>query len=562
MADTASGCCNYVEWSMHEPYSGVYDFKGQADLEHFLNLAEQEKMLILLRPGPFISAERDFGGYPYWLLKEKPRIRLRSSDPSHTKYVRRWFSVLMPKIVPRLYGNGGNIIMIQIENEYGHNNLSGNDQKYIFWLRDLFQKYVHDQALLFTTDECDANYMEFGHIPNVYSTTDFAPSLNATECFGYMRQVQKRGPLVNSEFYVGWIAFWDEPRPVRNTTEIIDGFKLLLSLNASINIFMFHGGTNFGFTSGAHSNGDTLKTADYKPELTSYDFSGLLDEAGDPTEKYYAFKKTLKEANFPTFFTPKRAPKGNYGTVNLLPVASLLDRVSRRLQPVISQVPLCFEDIDQDHGLVLYETNLPTFEKPTKLPLIVEKLHDRAIIFLNTEKLGIMSRSSKNTTMELLVSGGDQKLSILVEDQGRVNDKSYLEDRKGILSNVTLGKHILGPWVMTRYPLNETSWLNTVNIQPDVRSPAYYKGIFIIPQNKKHPKPLDTYLDTSGWSKGVAFINGINIGRYWPAVGPQITLYVPAPYLVPGLNTVVMVELENPHEDFTVKFVDSPRLDW
>ncbi|CAH1724816.1 unnamed protein product [Aphis gossypii] len=551
----------YVEWSFHEPYSGVYNFEGQADIEHFLTITKQENMNVLIRPGPFISAERDLGGHPYWLLKEKPSLHLRSSDPNYKKYVKRWFSVLMPKIVPFLYGNGGNIIMVQIENEYGHNDLGNCDKEYTLWLRDLMLYYVGEHAQLYTTDECDSSFLKCGQIPNVYSTVDFAAIVNVTECFDNLRQVQKKGPLVNSEFYDGWVAFWDSPRPIRYTKDIIRVLKYFLETNVSFNFFMFHGGTNFGFTSGANTNGTNLDKSGYRPQLTSYDFSAPLNEAGDPTEKYYAIKQTLKKANFPTGSTPKIAPKGNYGTVNLLPVVSLFDSVARRLNPVLNDVPLCFEDMDINHGLVLYETNLPIIEGSNKLPLVIKSLRDRAIIFLNNVKLGTMSRSYSNTTMELSITGSNQKLSILVENQGRINDKRFLEDRKGILSNVTLGKHILGPWVMTGYPLNETSWLKTQNIQPNVKPPAFYRGVFIVPQDNKHTKPLDTFLDTSGWTKGVAFINGINIGRYWPAVGPQITLYVPAPYLVPGLNTIVMVELEGASEDFTVKLVDKPRLD-
>ncbi|XP_025410669.1 beta-galactosidase-like [Sipha flava] len=553
---------SYVEWSFHEPTSGVYNFEGQADLEHFLTVLKEENMLVLLRPGPYISAERDFGGFPYWLLKEKPSLQLRSNDPNYTKYVKRWFSVLMPKIVPFLYGNEGNIIMVQIENEYGHNGFDVCDKEYTLWLRDLLRNYVGDKAQLYTTDECNIFYMKCGHIPNVYSTVDFSPTVNMTECFGYMKEVQKKGPLVNSEFYTGWIAYWNQTRPDRYSKDIIQGLKYFLSNNISFNLFPFHGGTNFGFSSGATTVGSTLETAGYLPQLTSYDFKAPLDEAGDPTNKYYDIQRVLKEANHPTTSTPRRAPKGNYGIVNLLPVVSLFDQTSMHIKPVINEVPLSFEDMDINHGLVLYETNLPTIARPTKLPLIIEKLRDRAIIFLDCVKIGTMSRSNGDTSMEVPITNNNKKLNILVENQGRINSLKFLKDKKGILSNVTLGKNILGPWVMTGYPLNDTSWLEFENLQPNVKPPAYYRGIFIIPQDHRHSKPLDTYLDTSGWSKGIAFINNINIGRYWPQVGPQITLYVPAPYLVSGLNTIVMVEFERAPEDFTVKLVDKPRLDW
>ncbi|XP_025205824.1 beta-galactosidase-like, partial [Melanaphis sacchari] len=391
---------------------------------------------------------------------------------NYTKYVKRWFSVLMPKIVPFLYGNGGNIIMVQVENEYGHNDLGNCDREYKLWLRDLILYYVGEQAQLYTTDECGLSYLKCGHIPNVLSTVDFAALVNVTECLDFLRQVQKKGPLVNSEFYNGGVGFWDNPRPARYTKDIIRVLNYFLATNVSFNFFMFHGGTNFGFTTGANTVGTTFNKTGYQPQLTSYDFTAPLNEAGDPTEKYYAIKQTLKKANFPTASTPKISPKGNYGTVNLLPVVSLFDNAARRLESILNDVPLCFEDMDINQGLVLYETNLPMITGLTKLPLVIKSLSDRAIIFLNNVKLGTLSRSYDNTTMELSVNGSNQKLSILVENQGRINDKKFLEDRKGILSNVTLGTYVLGPWVMTGYPLNETSWLETQNIQPNVKPPA------------------------------------------------------------------------------------------
>ncbi|XP_025410648.1 beta-galactosidase-like, partial [Sipha flava] len=553
----------YIEWSFHEPYSGIYDFDGQADFEHFLTILKEEDMLVLIRPGPFIASERDFGGLPYWLLKDH-NIHLRSSDSNYTKYVERWFSVLMPKIVPFLYGNGGNIIMVQIENEYGVNDLGYCDKNYILWLKNLTEYYFGDNAVFFTTDQCELSAMQCGHIPNVLSTVDFLPTANVTECFKILRQVQRNGPLVCSEFYTGSVAYWNISRSPVYSTDIIKGLKYFFSINASFNLLMFHGGTNFGLKTGASSTNNILdlERAGYLPQLTSYDFTAPLDEAGDPTEKYLHIKQTLKEANYPTTSTPKRAPKGNYGTVNLSPVISLLDQTSRRLKPIKNEIPLSFEDMDLNYGLVLYETNLPPVERLTHLPLVIEVLHDRAIIFLNYTKIGTLSRSNGDTMLEMPTTNCSQKLSILVENQGRINNLKFLKDRKGILSNVTLGNHTLGPWVMFGYPLNDTSWLESQILQPGVSAPAFYRGVFTIPQNNSYPEPLDTYLDTTGWSKGIAFINGIQIGRYWPEVGPQITLYVPAPFLVPGLNTIVMLELEKPSQDFTVKLVNKPRLDF
>ncbi|XP_050432684.1 beta-galactosidase-like [Adelges cooleyi] len=555
----------YIEWSTHEPEPGIYNFRGNADFEYFIQLMREEEMLALIRIGPFIQAERDFGGLPYWLLKIKPRVNVRTSDPTFKKYVKKWFSVLLPKLVPHLYENGGNIIMIQIENEYGHNELGFCDKKYTTWLRDTVQSFIGYRAILYTTDECDINYQRCGSIPKVYTTVDFSPLSDEVECFGYMRQVEKRGPLINSEFYTGWIAFWGQPRPPRNAQDIVTMMKRVMAYNASFNFLMFHGGTNFGLTSGGtFVGGSSLDTAVYMPQLTTYDFTSPLDEAGDPTEKYFEIQRVLREANFSknTIPTPKPSLKYSYGTVNMLPVTGLLDQVPRNLfTTVTNQKPLSFEDIDMNQGLVLYETVLPGNGTAARLPLTINLLRDRAIIFLDHAKLGTMSRSGFNTTMDLLVTGSKQKLSILVENQGRCSNGKFIEDRKGILADVTLGNQTLGPWSMTRYPLNDTSWLTDMDVLPDVRTPAFYRGVFVVPEDGVREKPLDTFLDPSGWTKGVAFVNGFNVGRYWPAVGPQITLYVPGALLVRGLNTLVLVELEEAAEDLTVKFVDKHRLD-
>lgn len=555
----------YVEWSLHEPLPGVYNFEGIADLEYFIELIKNENMYLILRPGPYICAERDFGGFPYWLLNVTPKKSLRTNNSSYKKYVSKWFNVLMPIIQPHLYGNGGNIILVQVENEYG--SYYACDSEYKLWIRDLFRSYVENKAVLFTIDGCGQSYFDCGVIPEVYATVDFGISSNASQCFDFMRKVQKGGPFVNSEFYPGWLTHWQESESIVHSIDVVKQMKVMLAMNASFSFYMFHGGTNFGFTSGANTN-DTKESIGYLPQLTSYDYNAPLDEAGDPTEKYFQIKQTLEEAKYAVTneVSPIPTPKGAYGKFYLKPLVSIFEKVAQRIKPVISNVPLPFEELDINTGFVMYETTLTDDQKNVENPvnLTVNTVRDRAIIYLDKVQVGTMNRLKGNTTISLNINRSVQNLSILIENQGRINYGDFIEDRKGIFDQVFLGNKTLSPWKMTAYPLNETSWISSIKTVENIETiqlPAFYKTQFTLPKN--YTKCLDTYLDTSGWTKGVAFLNNVNLGRYWPLGGPQVTLYVPAPFLKPSpyVNTLVMFELEGAPQDISVQFVDKPILD-
>ncbi|XP_025209007.1 beta-galactosidase-like [Melanaphis sacchari] len=550
----------YVEWSLHEPFPGIYNFEGMADLEYFIKLIQDEGMYLLLRPGPYICAERDFGGFPYWILNVTPKRSLRTNDSSFKKYVSKWFSVLMPKVQPYLYGNGGNIIMVQVENEYG--SYYACDSDYKLWLRDLFKGYVENKALLYTVDMCQQSSFDCGSIPEVYATVDFGISKNASECFNLMKKFQKGGPPVNSEFYPGWLAHWQEPHPKVNSSDVVRQMKSMLSMNASFSFYMFHGGTNFGFTSGANTN-DTNENIGYIPQLTSYDYDAPLTEAGDLTEKYFKIKQTLDNAKYSgtNDTLPTQMLKAAYGVYYLQPLVSIFETVTHRIEPVSSVAPITFEDMDINTGFVMYETILLNNKFQNPVNLTVNSVRDRAIIYLDQVQVGTMNRLKANTTILLNINNNSaQKLSILIENQGRINYGDFMEDRKGILGDVILENTKLGPWKMIAHPLNETSWLSSIKPVENVQVPAFYKTQFSLPEN--YTNTLDTYLDTSGWTKGVVFLNDKNLGRYWPLAGPQVTLYVPATFLKPppNINTLVMFELENAPQDLAIKFVDKPIL--
>lgn len=556
----------YVEWSLHEPFPGTYNFEGMADLEYFIKLIQDEGMYLLLRPGPYICAERDFGGFPYWLLNVTPRGSLRTNDSSYKKYVSQWFNVLMTKMQPHFYGNGGNIIMVQVENEYG--SFYACDSGYKLWLRDLVKGYVEDKALLYTIDICNQRNFDCGPIPEVYATVDFGVSANASKCFDFMKNFQKGGPLVNSEFYPGWLAHWQEPHPKVKSDDVVKQIKSMLSFNASFSFYMFHGGTNFGFTSGANTLNDTDANVGYISQLTSYDYDAPLTEAGDLTEKYFRIKQTLENAKYPGLvpeyvghISPVPMLKAAYGTFYLQPLVSIFEKITQQIKPVLSVKPLTFEGMDINTGFVMYETILLN-KFHNSVNLTVSSVRDRAIIYLDQVQVGTMNRSKGNTTILLnLKKHSAQKLSILIENQGRINYGDFIEDRKGILGHVLLDNEKVGPWKMIAHPLNETSWLSSIKPVENVQVPAFYRTEFTLPE-KCNTSTLDTYLDTSGWTKGVAFLNDINLGRYWPLAGPQFTLYVPATFLKPppAVNTLVMFELERAPQDLSIKFVDTPNI--
>ncbi|XP_060873591.1 beta-galactosidase-like [Metopolophium dirhodum] len=447
---------------------------------------------------------------------------------------------------------------------------------------NFIRSYIENKAALFTIDGCGQSYFDCGVIPEVYATVDFGISSNASQCFDFMRKVQKGGPLVNSEFYPGWLTHWQESVSIVNPIDVVKQMKVMLAINASFKIF----GTNFGFTSGANTN-DTKESIGYLPQLTSYDYNAPLDEAVDPTEKYFNIKQTLEEAKYAVTneISPNPAPKGAYGKFYLRPLVSIFEKVAQRIKPVISDVPLPFEDLDINTGFVMYETTLTDDQKNVENPvnLTVNTVRDRAIIYLDQVELhcsysfrnmsvqiffwvqvGTMNRLKANTTISLNINRTVQNLSILIENQGRMNFGDLIEDRKGIFDQVILGNKILSPWKMTAYPLNGTLWISSIKSVENVNSvklPAFYKTQFTLTVN--YTKCLDTYLDTSGWTKGVVFLNNVNLGRYWPLGGPQVTLYVPAPFLKPSpyANTLVILELEGTSQDLSVKFVDKPVLD-
>ncbi|KAG8193654.1 hypothetical protein JTE90_024017 [Oedothorax gibbosus] len=533
----------YVEWNHHEPEPGVYNFKKNYDLPRFLKIAHDLNMLVILRPGPYIDAERDMVRTMY--LK-----RLKSA---YIKYVDKWYSVLLPLIKPFLYVNGGSIITVQVENEYG---FFGYDAQYKSHLRDLFRKYLGNDVVLFTTDGIEK--VPCGKTDEVLSTVDFGTGVNVTYIFEKLRLTQASGPLVNSEFYTGWLDHWGYPHANVSTDSAVKTLTEMLKANASVNVYLFHGGTSFGFTAGSNLEDG------FKPCTTSYDFDAPLNEAGDPTPKYYALKETIgKFFPLPPGPLPVPAPKMKSDPIPMKRAFSFWALMELyKSFSVFSTYPLSFEDLHTPFGFVVYEAKVQ-FTPTDPAVLIVKGIADRGYVYVNQVLQGILSREQKVESIPINILQ-NETITIIVENQGRVCFGSGINDRKGIFQNVTLCSKTLVNWTMT--PINSLpesmSKLRALKHQstndPSL-VPAIFYGSF-----KSKGTILDTFLSLEGWHKGVAFVNGFNLGRYWPIVGPQVTLYVPSCFLRSSSNDIILIEFEKaPCENknnCVVQFVAVPIL--
>ncbi|TNN84474.1 Beta-galactosidase [Liparis tanakae] len=417
----------YVPWNFHEAVQGVHDFTGDRDLGHFLDLANQTGLLVILRPGPYICAEWEMGGLPAWLL-QKPNIILRSADTDYMQAVSNWLAVLLPKMKPWLYINGGNIITVQVEheveNEYG--SYFACDYNYMRHLRTLFRLFLGEDAFLFTTDGNTDKEMTCGTLEGLYATVDFGTDTNITQAFSRQRRFEPRGPLVNSEFYTGWLDHWRDPHAVVDAQKVSRVLEEMLIMGANVNMYMFEGGTNFGYWNGADH--DTR----FRSVVTSYDYDAPLSEAGDPTEKLLAIRDVIKQFRaIPSGPMPPATPKFAYGFVTLKKVGDingLLNTLSP-LGPVKSQNPLTFEEMKQYYGYMLYRTALPRdLPEPTPLISPLNGVHDRAYVSVNGLFRGLLER---DTVLVMNVTGqqGDT-VDILVENMGRVNFGSKIKDFK------------------------------------------------------------------------------------------------------------------------------------
>ena len=529
----------YVAWNLHEPRPGEFHFDGGLDLERYLTLAGDLGLNAIVRPGPYICSEWDFGGLPAWLLAG-PGMRLRCAYSPYLVAVDRFFGALLPRLAPLQITHGGPIIAMQVENEYGS---YGNDKTYLRYLEDGFRSLGID-VLLFTSDGPSDQMLQFGSLPYIFKAVNFGS--RAVEAFTKLREYQPDGPLFCAEFWNGWFDHWGEAHHTRDPQEAASTLNEILALGASVNLYMFHGGTNFGLMSGANE----APYPDYQATVTSYDDDAPLNEAGDPTPKYFAFRDVLgRYTTLPDLPVPEPSPKLALGRVELGQSADFFENLDQLSHPIFSATPEPMERLGYNVGFILYRTQV---DGPAmKAPLTIRDIHDRAQVFVKGNLIGVLEREFHQNSLEVEIPSNGAQVDILVENMGRVNYGSGLADRKGITDVVLLGQQLLYEWKIYPIRLDDLASLPFAPVQK-TNGPAFFRGSFTVAE------PRDTFLALPGWTKGLAWVNGFCLGRYWNR-GPQKTLYLPAPLLRRGENELIVFELHSA-EQAAVELVDKPDL--
>ena len=548
--------CLYVFWNIHEQKEGVYDFSGQNDVAEFCRLAQKNGMYVIVRPGPYVCAEWEMGGLPWWLLKKKD-IRLRERDPYFLERVRLFEKEVGKQLAPLTIENGGPIIMVQVENEYGS---YGEDKPYVSEIRDIVRQSGFDKVALF---QCDwaSNFTRNG-LDDLIWTMNFGTGANIDNQFRRLKELRPESPLMCSEFWSGWFDKWGARHETRPADDMVAGIDEMLSKGISFSLYMTHGGTSFGHWAGANSPG-------FAPDVTSYDYDAPINEWGLPTEKYWTLRRTMqKYADGGKLPNVPKAPMNiisvpQFKFTEYAPIVCGIDTI------VESRDVKTMEELDMGWGSMFYETTLPTVSTPSLLTL--NDCHDFAQVFIEGKYIGKIDRVKNEKSIVLPAVTSGQKLTILIEAMGRINFGRAIKDFKGITKSVTLTAECEGHqltfdlknWQIATIPSDyQTAVKAFTSAQTQYASfilnPSFKKGYYRA--NFTLKKVGDTFINMEAFGKGMVYVNGHALGRFWN-IGPQQTLYVPGCWLKTGKNEVVVLDIVGPKGDPVAYCQDKPELD-
>ena len=519
----------YVFWNIHEPQKGKYDFSGNNDVKEFVKIAKEEGLWVVLRPSPYVCAEWEFGGYPYWLQNIKG-LEVRSTEPQYLAAYENYIKEVGKQLAPLQVNHGGNVLMTQIENEYGS---YGSDKNYLDLNRKMFIEAGFD-GILYTCDPEAA--IKNGHLPGLL------PAINGIDNPDQVKSLIHRnnngkGPYFIAEWYPAWFDWWATEHHTVPAAKYTGRLDSVLRAGISINMYMFHGGSTRGFMNGANFNDKNP----YEPQISSYDYDAPLDEAGNATEKFMRFREVIQK-NLSAGQTlppvPSAKPSINTKPIVFTSTNTVFDLLK---SPTASKTPLTFEDLNQAYGYVMYRATVNG--SGSQQLLKIRDLRDYGVVFINGKRVGNLDRRLYQDSLLLNLPKGKVTLDILVENMGRINFGPYLlKNEKGITEKVELGGREIQNWLMYKLPFDNMPTITAKKgNSADLKTPALKRGYLSL------DKVADTYLDFSNWGKGVVWINGHNLGKYWE-IGPQQTIYVPAEWLKKGKNEVVIFELNKPEQ--------------
>lgn len=519
----------YVFWNLHEPEPGKFDFSGNLDIAEFVREAGEEGLDVIVRPGPYICTEVDFGGFPAWLLRT-PGLRVRSMDPRFIAASARYLNRVGQELAPLMVTRGGPIVMAQVENEYGS---FGRDRDYMETIKQQMLDAGFDLPL-FTADGAGPRYFEGGPLPGVAAVINFGGGLEEAQAsFAELEKFRPGGPRMVGEYWAGWFDHWGEEHHATDAQEEAKALEWMLANGISFSLYMWHGGTSFGWQAGANYSGEQP----YQPDTTSYDYDGALDEAGRITPKYRLFREVIARHLQPGETLPEPpqdAPPIAVPRFALTEAVALRDALPQLSTPQAHLFPRTMEELGQNHGFVLYRKRI---EAAAKGRLDVNEVRDYATVMADGRVIGTLDRRLGQRGLDVDLPAG-ATLDVLVENMGRINFGARLVDEvKGITRSVSLDKRELTGWTMYPLPLQDLSKLAFRRDAGRIEGPAFRRGSFVLAQRG------DTFLDTRALGKGHVWVNGHHLGRYW-SIGPQQTLFVPGVWLKQGRNEVVVLEVE------------------